>query len=272
MSRESTVTNQTEVKVPAVNEAATGAVTVTEPPPEEVDKKAAKKAAKKADGEKKRKSPYRWEQKLHEMRAAIANSLGDPQVLDNVRLYNFDQARLQTFAGMVDNAERLHHEQQNKKAEQLESTRDATDKRQKVLDRLTYFIDLARLMFKDKPGIIDLLGLNGIRRKDFGGWYQQGKKFYDNALSRPEILAEYARHSVSQQDLETGRQELMDAQTASIRKLNANADAQKNTDVKILGDKEVSAWWSEYIKVVRIALKKDPQLMEKVGIVVPTRK
>jgi hypothetical protein len=65
---------------------------------------------------------------------------------------------------------------------------------------------------------------------------------------------------------------LMDAQAANIRQMNIIAESQKNTDRKIVTEQELAEWWGEYKKIVRVAVKSDPQLMEKVGIVVPTRK
>jgi len=221
--------------------------------------------------QKRRANRYTFEQKLQLIRASITNSLSDPVIQQAVVRYNYDQAKLQEGATLLADVEALHYRQQTMLAGSLEQTRtvmSAQDAAEKTLKR---FIGIARIAFEGQEQILDLLQANTDRKKSFAEWLETGRLFYTSALSLPSVLTEFARYSVTQQDLEAGRNQLLEADSAKNRQFSASGDSQDLTEQKMIAFGKLWDWWMDYRRIVRMALRQQPQLMEKMGITVPIR-
>ena len=141
-------------------------------------------------------------------------------------------------------------------------------KRQGVLSD---YIKIERTAFKNNPDILDKLKASGPRSRVFAKWLEAGKLFYSNALSIPEILTGFSNYNISVDKLQQGQQFLLEAETASIQKTNAFSHAQVMYDKKVLEYKKLLDWWRAFRTMAQHAMKKNPQLLEQLKIVIPSR-
>jgi len=63
----------------------------------------------------------------------------------------------------------------------------------------------------------------------------------------------------------------LEAETASIQKTNAFSHAQVMYDKKVLEYKKLLDWWRAFRTMAQHAMKKNPQLLEQLKIVIPSR-
>jgi len=218
-----------------------------------------------------RKARLTFEHKLQAIREGINNSLSDASIRQRVASYNVDEARLQEGATLLAQVEGIFFQQQNLSISYLEATR-AVHSAQEIAEKsLQRFIGIARIAFSTNKELLGKLLTFKRKKQTFAEWLEAARLFYSNALSIPGVLDEFARYTVTQQDIEAGRQLVLEAESAKNRQSSIAAEAQVLTDQKVLSFKSLWAWWIEYRQIIRLALKAEPQLMEKVGIVVPNR-
>lgn len=219
--------------------------------------------------EKKRKSVKTFDLRLNSMRSSLQNSMNETEFRQFMEFYGYDNARIQVGMGKIDVAWLASKKQMEEKARQHQATLDADAKKEKADATYMRCIASARLAFKDNPKAFELLKLNGDRERTFGGWAGQATRFYDNALNFQEYLPELAKYNVPRELLETGKQEVLDAMAADDYKISAKGDAEHATQLKNEAYNDLLAWMKDFYNIVEMAYKKNPQLKEKVRIVVP---
>jgi len=223
------------------------------------------------DDSKRRPNRETFSGKLQAIRNAISSSTTDLVLKQLMEQYNFGDARMQEGAALLSEAESLFVQQQILKGAQKAATRAVDGAYNKAEHTLKRMIKTAKLAYMDNREMQEKLRVVGDRGKSFAEWLEQGKIFYSNILSLSEVIAEFAKYNVPLTDIELGRQELLLAETAKANQFALTADAQVLTDRKIIADNNLSQWWMNFRKIATVALEKQPQLLEKVGIVVPTR-
>jgi hypothetical protein len=221
------------------------------------------------DDEKKRKSVKTFDLKLNTMKSSLHISVNEPEFRQFIEFYGYDSTRIQVGLGKIDATWLSSNKQATEKARQHQATLDADKKREKADATYMRCIASARLAFKDNPKAFELLKLNGDRQRTFGGWAGQATRFYDNALDSQEYLAELAKYNVPRELLETGKQEVLEAMAADEYKISAKGDAEHATQLKNEAYDDLMAWMKDFYNIVEMAYKKNPQLKEKVRIVVP---
>jgi hypothetical protein len=209
---------------------------------------------------------------VFQVRMAIESSLEDPEIMGKVLRYGYDEAELRVGLGMVDELELLNRLQGNMWAEKKGASRKKAEIGKEVEKKLSRLVQTARLAFADEPEILVQMRSPGKRRRDFSVWLEKGKIFYHNALNVPGALEGFGRLGVTQEELEAGRQKLLEVETQSAVQFGLNADRQVARDHKAIVYDRLREWWGEYRKISRIALKSTPQLLEKFGITIPSRK
>jgi hypothetical protein len=130
-------------------------------------------------------------------------------------------------------------------------------------------ISSTRLACKDKPDVLEMLGLDMAIQRPFGIWKAQGDRYYKNILASEEVLAEVAKYNVPHELLVEGEKELKKAVETHDRKKSAKAEAEHATHLKNEMYKDLVEWMKDFYRIVEMAFKKNPQLKEKVNIVVP---
>jgi hypothetical protein len=220
------------------------------------------------DGTKK-KSIMTFEKKLHIIRTAVLNALKPTAFRQYIEEFGFNEEKLNGGMNLVTGTETARTNQQQAIALKLQATRDARLAKIEADKIYMHFLIIGREEFRDNPHLLDLLGFNGSRKEDFGGWKAQTMMLYEN-LNTPGVLEGYANHNITPENLDAGKQAVMDAENVVTAKKEAKATAEKATEDKDKIYKQLLEWWRDFVKVVNIALKKDPQLKEQVNIVAPS--
>lgn len=233
------------------------------------------KMAQQENKEKKRKRRKRrmtFESRLERFGKAITLSLKDKELRQYAGNYGYNKERLEKGKALFEKAERLYQEHKSKLAEQMEISRLFYRLREKAHKTYLHIIETCRLAFANQPSIIDRLQLKGKRKRDFGGWSMQAKYFYNTVLADEAIIRELSKHNAPKEELEKGKQQVLDAIAAHTRQTKAKAQTQRITALKNKAFIELEAWMGDYFKVMKVALKHDNQQLEKLGFTVPSEK
>lgn len=211
------------------------------------------------------------EMEFYLIKEAINISMKDTPLREKVALYNFGDARFTEGLTLVGKVEEQIKLLDFNKRDKLIATQNAEAKRELAHEVFLRLRKVGRVAFEKNDRALKILGLNDTVKKAYGNWVTQVKNFYDHLLGTPEYVSEYAKYNVTQQEIEAGKQLLLDAENVTTSSIEIGAIAQTITDARNAAFKNLLVWWREYKKVVRIVLGKYPELWKLSEIVVLTR-
>ncbi|MGB4773821.1 MAG: hypothetical protein WBP45_01495 [Daejeonella sp.] len=124
---------------------------------------------------------------------------------------------------------------------------------------------LARVVLKNNTAAKTALGLKGKRARSESGYCSQGLLFYKNTLSNADYTAALAKVGVSEADLQSGKAGYEALSTQAAAKAKETGEAQGATARRDEAIDAFADWFSDFKEVAIIALRKTPQLREKLG-------
>jgi phosphopantetheinyl transferase (holo-ACP synthase) len=219
---------------------------------------------------KKRTVILTFEKRVNQYRRAIELSLTDEALRQYAGEYGYSPERIANAKALLEETETLYEDFKSKRASQRAATRALKEAKKKANDLIQHFLQTLRLAFKDNPDILDALGIRGSRKQAFGDWVAQNKLFYNKILEIPQVSEELAKYNVTLEQVNEGKQLLLDTIAADTHREDTKAEAQRATEAKNKAFRKLKRWMSKYYKVMKVALEDDPQLQEKLGIIVPS--
>jgi hypothetical protein len=197
---------------------------------------------------------------------AIDNALQLPKIQSYLQEYGYTPEKLQQGKSLYETAFNLQQQQRREYGEQIAATETFNQLWQTAQASYMKCVKIARIAFKNNPGIATELDLNGIRKRTISGWLLQAQQFYNNALSNGEILAALAEYGINEEKLKTCLAETEAVAQANLAQEKEKGEAQNATQVRDKAIDELDAWLSDFIAIAKIALEAEPQLLESLGI------
>lgn len=130
----------------------------------------------------------------------------------------------------------------------------------------TDHIRLARVVFKKDSATQTGLCLKGKRQRREADYISEGLIFYNNALDTPAIAAALSARGLSVPELTAGRDAL--EQYRSLREAHSaavGATRQASKD-KWAARAALQEWMNDFVQTAKVALRKEGQLIEALGI------
>jgi len=199
----------------------------------------------------------------------LTNAASDPQLVEALSVYGFDEAAFAEGRTLLDEAQQA---QQTMLAEYGEQY-DATDAVREAFEaaNTTYMrhVKLARVAVKDRRGTATALQLVGARKASIRGWLDQATTFYDNALANEEVQADLARFNLTPEVLADAQAQVEAVARANSIQEQEKGDAQASTAARDRAVEALDDWMAAFRVAARVALEDDPQQLEKLSIRVP---
>ncbi len=199
---------------------------------------------------------------------AIENAMAHPEILAKLSVFGYDLKTLRRGKATCEKVSLLQMIQQEKYSFQYDATDTLNDQfevAQKVYDK---HMKLARVAFEGKRGMLEKLQLNGPRKKG-QGWVVQAMAFYGRATEIEEIMTV---HGVPADVLNQAKAMVEALSTLRQQQLQKMGEAQSATHKRDMAIKAMDKWMGSFRRVARVALEEDPQLLEVLGIKVPSKK
>ncbi|WPP52793.1 hypothetical protein [Catalinimonas niigatensis] len=208
------------------------------------------------------------EAQLAQASTLIMNASKHPKVKLQMSSFGYTAERMQQGYEFVNTFLLLQDEKDNcySRNSGLRQQLDQDVKALKSLykDHLT----IARFAFRTDAYMQAQLHLKGKRKTDWAGWTAQVQHFYNRIEA--EGMAAMKKHGAKAEELVQGKA-MADALRATHQdKQSITADAQSATQRRDEVLKAMNRWVSDFKKVAQVALQDDPQLLEALGILVPS--
>jgi hypothetical protein len=216
--------------------------------------------------EKRGKTRITFDVKMEKIRSVLTLSMNNSLFSQPLESFGYKAEQFREALKKAGGVEKLYGEQKDLQARQHEATRIALQKRKLANDTYMWIIKTCRLAFAGNTELTYKLKLSGRRSHSFGGWIAQVKSFYQAILEDPQSVAELARYNIPRNMLETGLEQVLEAERASDFQVRTLGDAQNATDMKNRAFKELAGWVRDYLNVADVAFKKAPHLRREIDI------
>jgi len=161
-------------------------------------------------------------------------------------------------------------QQEKEYGEKLGASDELDAARAEAYETYIDLVGLARIALKRDRNLQSQLDLGGEREKAHDESYMQMLNFYDAALNSPEIQNKLARFNVTPDKLNAGKALVAAIQEKKQARLKEASEAQRATHDRDEAMSAIDDWMSDFIGVSRIALRKHPEYLERLGLVDPS--
>ncbi len=197
-------------------------------------------------------------------------ALTDEVVKPPLANYGYDEPTVLVGKALYDTTFTLNQQQEKELGEKLGATDDQTAARRAAFEEYTELVELGRIVLKRERNLQSQLDLGGRREDAYDKSYMQMLNFYDAALNSPEIQDKLARVKVTPERLTAGKALVETMQQKHQAQLKETSESERATHDRDQALAELDDWMSDFRGVAKIALKAQPQYLERLGLVDPS--
>ncbi len=206
--------------------------------------------------------------KLQTYRSSLSNALNYPALKKPLATFSYDRAKLLKGEKLLTNVLALQSTKDDTYGAQKAATDTFNSERETVRKQFGEHRQLAKLAFKGQRDVEAQLQLNTRVKTTFKGWVSQATAFYEKISQHSDGMI---RYGVTEAALQANQAKLSTLIALADQQTQRRAEAQDNTEQRNKAMKELDEWMRDFYQVAKIALKDNPQLLETLGIVVPTQ-
>ena len=230
-------------------------------------------------------------EKLASAGTLIDNSLTDPEILAKISEMGYDEAALNEGKQLKDEANTLHLQQIKEYGEQFGATQALHDALDAASEAYMNAVIVARIAFKNDVAAQSTLQITGPRSLTVNGLLDQAEVFYSNLLANPEMQTPMQNYDIIREHPGYGPKRISDdlnnekygyvetklqeeqammeaARQAYLVQYKEKGDAQAATKARDAKLDKLNTWVYDFKTIARIALKDEPQKLERLGILV----
>lgn len=208
----------------------------------------------------------RDESLLLKAETAITNVKTVPALSEALRALGYTPERLAEGEKLLAAAKSLDAVQKKEYGEQYQATEQQNAQREKLNTVYIMHLQLARIAFAEDAAAFTGLQLGGTRKESLSGSIAQMATFYTNLLANNAWQQSLAKFNIQKQQLDAAQQELQKLQAAYSSQMKETGEAQKATQKRDEAVDALQAWFGPFVKVARIALGNNPQMLEMLGV------
>jgi len=203
--------------------------------------------------------------RLSAAQVAIQNTLADTGILTAVAAYGYSVEKINAGKGVYDRAVAAVNAQIAATGAQRETTAAMEAAKKAAYTAYQSLAKVARAIFIQDKSKLTRLGLTGTMPKSTAGFLTAAYALFENA-STPEIQSLLVNYGYDSAKLQSERALVEAYDTANRIQEQAKGAAQQATRDQEAALKELDQWYSQYIKITRVALQGKKELLEKLGI------
>lgn len=208
----------------------------------------------------------RNENLLRQIDTAIRNALSFDPIRVALLGYGYTTEKLNNGLFLHDEVMRYDAEQQKEKGLRKQAVIAGKDMKVKLNARYKEHLELARLRLSKDTAAFTALQLGGLRKKTKSGNTSEMSIFYINLLANDAWLEVMAQFGVTKQKLEDTQKMLHQIDMVYSQQVMENGVSHNATKVRNDAMAAMKEWNTAFVKVARIALNGNPEMLEMLGI------
>ncbi|MEK6476858.1 hypothetical protein WJR50_04960 [Catalinimonas sp. 4WD22] len=155
-----------------------------------------------------------------------------------------------------------------------DETHRNVQKAQRALSQVRDSIDVmygkhrtnARFFYREDEDMLKKLHLKGVKKVRYTDWLEQVQNFYEQV-----DVKSLEAYGILPKEVNEVKKLISQLSELIVLRNDAKRQAQQVTQAKQKAVAELRQWFRYFIKVAELACHEDPQLLESMGIVVPSR-
>ena len=197
---------------------------------------------------------------------AISNALSDAQIGKLLAEYGYNTQKLNEGKGVFTAADTAVKRQIALYGAQKEASKKADDAEKAARSAYQSLSQVAKAAFGQDKAKLGVLGLDRAMPNPVPLFITMATALFDNAMQNKEIADVLKNYGYTAERLTTERKKIEQLESARAAYESAKGAAQQATAEQKKAMEALDAWMSGFVKVARVALKEQPQLLEKLGI------
>lgn len=196
----------------------------------------------------------------------INNASQHPEIQKKLNLQGFSSKRFLEGNSLLDECKMLHIQKSQKYGEKQELASQIKAHEQLARQTFEDHVAIVKFAFRKEPATLAKFNIERTARK-VEAWTLQASYFYTKAAEHSSLLAQ---HGLTAEEMAQALAMVEAVTTARNQRLLRKGEAEEATRTRDLSIKALKAWMKDFRTYARLALKDSPQLMEALGMVVPS--
>jgi hypothetical protein len=203
-------------------------------------------------------------EQLNLTQVALDNSLADPEIQALLAARSYTAEKLAEGQALLTSARAAISTQEAALGSQRVATEALVPLRTQAVDAYQALAKIARAI--TSPGFLAGLGLKGRMPVSIAGFLAAAGILFDNATLLPDLAA----YGYTAAELTAERAKITAYASANILHEAAKGATRQAAIEQAAALLALHEWMARYRKIARVALRRKPQLLEKLGIPVRT--
>lgn len=200
----------------------------------------------------------------HALHAAKKND----QIYPLIAEYNMTYQKIDSGLALMDKLMNANKHKIESHGKQLEARCDLQNLFSEVRPVYMSHIKLMEIKYRKNPERLKRLMLLVPRERNINGWLIQADTFYSNLIQDAEMINKLEENAITLDNLTASHAKIKEIETASTRHREAKGLSQVASEARDILLEEFDLWFSEFLHICKMALRKQPQLLEILGITV----
>ena len=197
---------------------------------------------------------------------AISNALSDSQIGILLGEYGYQTQKLSEGKVLCEAADAAVKRQVANHGDQKDSTARVLSAEKTARTAYQNLAQVARAAFARDKAKLAVLGLDNPMPKSLPLFITMATALFDNASHTAEITDILASYGYTVEKLSKERGKIVELTAANQAQESAKGAAQQATYEQNKAMEAIDYWMSAFVKVAKVALREQPQLLEKLGI------
>lgn len=214
-----------------------------------------------------------FDKRMHQYDMALTNAKENEAILTLLEPFQYGETVLRNLSDRVKQVRRLDAEQDQEKGEQVAATTELKATWAEAQSQHHKHAEIIGIEFEEQPELLRELHLLGAEPTNIGEWVETRSACYDALLENERydrVRQELARRSVQTADLEATRDLIRKIRAADAYQDLQIAEAQDASQRKRTVVADLDKEMRKFYRYARLALEDNPQLLEALGIQVPS--
>ncbi|PXY01650.1 hypothetical protein DF185_09285 [Marinifilum breve] len=209
-----------------------------------------------------------FNENMEKHRILLWNASDDAGIQPRLSIYGYTAEKLHEGQSLWEQTNNYGQLQNKEKDEQKAATNNFNEKWQQSISEIKRFKKLARLVFDTDPNAWNMLKLDTLNISKFADWYADTDLVYTNILEHEEWITAMQGLGYTNESITTMQTKLRNLKNLQQTKQQEIGDAQQATDLKWNSYNQLKDFCYKLREVAKIEFENDPQLLEKLGILV----
>ena len=211
-------------------------------------------------------SKLSFDEYMGRVAALIGNSMKYSKVLDATSRFGYDKKRLKEGESLYKEVLLVSQAQQKAISEKLKVHNNRKQIHLLVRKNYMKILQIARIVFNKNIIVNKALQLNGPRMTNLDEWMNQVAMFGNRLLREKKWLDELGKFGISKEDIQNLLFELDNLRSLSTLCEQSKLECKQYTSSKRSKLKVLQGWVSDYIKIAKIALDENPELLQQLNV------